>query len=76
MSKQTVLILSPEQANAIRDQSHLLDPRPLTNGSYALPIRVVDDPTHKELREILTDLQKREVDDADWLQPRDNEGAN
>lgn len=59
-----MIILTAEQAEMVRGESkpgHVLNPRPLKDGSYCLSEAVLDDPAHEKWRTTLDALPKRDV---------------
>lgn len=54
-----MISLTLEQANEVKgysDPMHALDPIKLKDGSYVLPVNVLDDPFHAEHHELLNTL--------------------
>lgn len=62
------LVLSAEHAEAVRGESspgHILNPVPLTDGRYVLPLRVLEAPEHEGRRAFLmTNASIEEVDQS------------
>lgn len=71
-----MLILPAEIAEAVTgptaNGAELL-PRPLADGTFALPVRVLMDPKHQQHHEVLRWLPLRESEDCDWM-PDPEEG--
>jgi len=66
----TMLILTAAEADALRGPSgpgSALDPRPLDDGTFALPVAVLSDAAHAALQNALQGLQQRDVDDGEWV---------
>jgi hypothetical protein len=66
----SMMILDAAQAASLRGPTapgSALDPRPLVDGTFALPIAVRDDPAHAGVHGILQDLPQREVAAEEWL---------
>lgn len=64
------LILTAEQADLVRvsaNPAYALDPRPLADGTYALPARIINVPEHAAHRDLLAALPQREVVEGEWL---------
>ena len=64
-----MIILTSAQADAVRGQSSpgfALDPRPLADGTYALPEAVLTDVNHASKWAILAPLPKRQVLPNEW----------
>jgi hypothetical protein len=60
-----MMILTAAEAAVARqggDPNYLLEPVPLRDGSYALPLRVLDAPEHAAHHALLASLPQREVD--------------
>jgi hypothetical protein len=56
-----MIILTKLQANLVRGLTilgHALVPRPMTDGKFALPESVLDDPVHARFRPLLNALPK------------------
>ena len=65
----TMLILTEAQAEAVRGPTSsfsALDPRPLTDGSFALPVAVLSDPAHAASQDALDGLPQRSVAAEEW----------
>lgn len=64
-----LLILTAEQAAAVRGETDraALDPRPLADGSFALPERVLQDPSHAMHHVLLDVCPRRPLEDCVWL---------
>lgn len=65
-----MIILTAEQAEHVRGpcgEYSELDPRPLADGAFALPARVLDDPDLEEHRDYLAALPRRAVSEEEWL---------
>lgn len=75
---QEFVILTQAQADAVRGVSiagHALDPRPLKDGKFALPVEVLADPAHAKHKSLLQGLAKRNpITDVDWLETGDGGG--
>jgi len=72
-----VLILDSATAQAVRKRSPLtgaaLEPRPMADGTFALPARVLDDPAHKRHHARLRRLPTRLAAECAWLEVDDDE---
>jgi hypothetical protein len=69
------IILTAEQAAAVAGPSaphHVLEPRALSDGNYALPVAVLSDPAHREKWPELEDLPQRDLTDADFPPTEDD----
>ena len=69
-----VLILTPELAEQVRGSSAggaALEPRPLADGTFALPARVLADPAHAERHATLRHLPTREAAECAWAETDD-----
>ena len=69
-----MIILTRTQANRVRGLSiegHALAPAPLTNGTFALPESVLDDPAHARYRNVLNELPKVPDDSIRRGEPQD-----
>jgi len=66
-----MLILTAELAEQVRGPTGhgaALEPRPLADGTFALPARVLADPAHAEHHATLRDLPTREAAECAWLE--------
>lgn len=64
-----MVILDPATAEAVRGTTAngaALDPRPLADGNFALPVRVLDDPNHAQHASMLAMMLVRDVGDYEW----------
>lgn len=64
-----MLILDVETAAAVAGATAggaVLEPRPLADGFFALPERVLDDPHHAQHYELLESCARRPVDECFW----------
>lgn len=70
-----MLILPPAVADAVRGPTAAgaaLDPRPLADGGFALPERVLADPDHAEHHALLAGLPRLPAADCIWLNDEDD----
>jgi hypothetical protein len=65
----TMLVLDSATAAAVAGEDtagHALRPRPLADGTFALPARVLADPAHARHHATLRKLPRREAVECDW----------
>lgn len=63
-----VIVLTAEQADAVRGLSTVaphaaLEPVPLADGRFMLPVEVLSDPAHADKRDLLAPLPQAELAD-------------
>lgn len=64
------IVMSAAQAAGVAGTStagHALDPRPLADGRFALPTRVLRDPAHAAKHPALAGFAREGVDPADFV---------
>lgn len=69
-----MLILTPAVADAVRgptSKGAALEPRPLADGDFALPERVLDDPAHAEHHALLATTPRLPLSDCVWSEEED-----
>lgn len=67
-----IIILTPEQADIVQgpsiiDHTAMLIPIKLSNGTYALPSLVLDDPAHFNHKDLLSTLPQISIDEFNAL---------
>lgn len=64
-----MLILDPGTADIVRGPTGpgaALEPRPLADGDFALPARVLEDPAHAEHHALLATMPRRPLAECVW----------
>lgn len=70
LSPPIQIVLTAAQADQVRGltkKGHALAPAPLNDGTFALPMSVLDDPAHASLKSLLLQVTRRSVDPTEYM---------